>query len=271
MKIKYKAIYILYLLFAFNLSLLAASDWNAHWIWQEQDGPKNSWMAFRKEVQLDAIPKEVVARIAVDSKFWLWINGKPVLFEGSPSRGASPSEPWVRDAKQWLLPPERNPANTWYEEVDIQPYLKEGNNTIAVLVWFWGIQTSKGAHINSGKGAFLFQSQIGDQLVISDKTWKAIQHPAYDINSSIARTNQKKRRNRFIVPSNVKFDARQAMGDWTDKAWWSEGYSGKNWNAAVEKGKPPMAPWYDLEKNQVPHLVNHGLQYYVNYPAEKNV
>ncbi len=62
-------------------------DWNAHWIWQAADGPANTWIAFRKEFELTKVPESVIANISTDTKYWLWINGEMVLFEGGLARG----------------------------------------------------------------------------------------------------------------------------------------------------------------------------------------
>jgi hypothetical protein len=89
----------------------------ASWIsTMESQSATNSWLAYRKEADLSAVPAEAIARIAVDSQYWLWINEKPVVFEGGLKRGP-------------------NPEDTYYDEVDIGPYLKAGKNTVAVLVW----------------------------------------------------------------------------------------------------------------------------------------
>ncbi len=50
-------------------------DWKAQWIWQAEDGPANSWVAFRKTVDVATVPKKVIANISADSKYWMWING----------------------------------------------------------------------------------------------------------------------------------------------------------------------------------------------------
>ncbi|MEN8880632.1 MAG: alpha-L-rhamnosidase C-terminal domain-containing protein [Polaribacter sp.] len=227
------------------------TDWtNAQWIWQDENGPSNTWMSFRRTVTLDEIPKVVEANIAVDSKFWLWINGEMVLFEGGLSRGPSKAGNWNRKQKI-------TPTNSWYSSVNIQPYLKKGENSIALLVWYWGHETHKGTHIDSGKGGLLFSSQIGNQRVVSDKTWKAIQHPAY--SNSIAPASK------AIVQYSVEFNAQKALQDWSKNAWYTEGYDDGNWSYAVEKGKLGVKPWYNVEKNIVPHLVNHGLLNYENH------
>ncbi|MBK1826581.1 alpha-L-rhamnosidase N-terminal domain-containing protein [Haloferula rosea] len=234
----------------------APVDWKAQWIWQEEDGPDNSWVAFRKEVQITEVPDKVIASISADSKYWMWINGEMVVFEGSVARGSSPAIPWNRVKEIWTLPPETKPSNSYYEEVDITSHLNPGKNTIAVLAWYWGKETHKGTHIDSGKGGFIFQADFGDHQVISDRSWKVKADPAYALENCDAGKN--------IVQFSVRYDARHEMSDWI-----SPEFSDADWNAATEKGTPPTAPWYKLEENYVPALVNHGLKDYENYPGSK--
>ncbi|WP_460545043.1 alpha-L-rhamnosidase-related protein [Echinicola sediminis] len=232
-----------------------ASDWgNAQWIWQEGDGPSNTWVSFRKTVSISEVPDIVEAHIAVDSKFWLWINGEMVMFEGGLSRGPSQAGEW--DRKNNITP-----ANSWYQEVNIQPYLNEGKNTVAVLVWYWGRETHKGTHIDSGKGGLLFHAQIGEQSVVSNNTWKVKQHPGYDNTIDPPSKN--------IVQHSVLYDARYGLGDWTPEAWYAKSYDDRNWSQATEKGEVGTAPWYNVEESIVPQLINHGLQDYVNHEELK--
>jgi len=253
---KYKNQLRIVFLLAILLNLVASQgfaqtpNWeNAQWIWQQEDGPSNTWMSFRKTITINEIPEIVEANIAVDSKFWLWINGEMVLFEGGLSRGPSQAGDWNRKEKI-------TPTNSWYDTVNIQPYLKKGENTIAILVWYWGRETHKGTHIDSGKGGLLFSVDIGNQQIVSDKFWKAVPHPGYD--NTIAPASK------AMVQYSVQFDAQKAMKDWSEKAWYTEKFDDTNWTNAVEKGKLGVAPWYNVEKNIVPHLVNHGLQNYEN-------
>jgi hypothetical protein len=99
------------------------AGWQASWIGvadvQKQDLLKdvNQWTCFRKTVHLDQVPRQAVARIAVDSKYWLWINGGLVVLEGELKRGPTPED-------------------TYYDQVDLTAHLREGENTIAVLEGF---------------------------------------------------------------------------------------------------------------------------------------
>jgi alpha-L-rhamnosidase len=259
MKIKFKnhkCVFLLLITILYSGLVCANTpNWNnAQWIWQQEDGPSNTWMSFRKTITLNEIPDIVEANIAVDSKFWLWINGELVLFEGGLSRGPSQAGDWDRKNKI-------TPTNSWFDTVNIQPYLKKGENTIAILVWYWGRETHKGTHIDSSKGGLLFSAEIGNQQIVSNKTWKAIQHPAY--NNSIAPASK------AIVQYSVEFNAQKAMQDWSKNAWYSTNFNDANWVFAAEKGKLGVAPWYNVEKNIVPHLVNHGLQNYKNHSELK--
>jgi alpha-L-rhamnosidase len=115
-------------------------DWTATWIWRNGDEISNSWVAFRKTVNVDAVPSQAIASIAVDSKYWMWINGKVVVREGGLKRGPTPFD-------------------TYYDEVDLAPHLVSGENTIAILVWYWG--RSGFSHLSSGKGGLLFEADVG--------------------------------------------------------------------------------------------------------------
>jgi hypothetical protein len=207
-------------------------------------------MSFRKTVTINDIPDAVEAHIAVDSKFWLWVNGELVIFEGGLSRGPSQAGEWNRKEKI-------TPTNSWYETVNIQSYLKEGENTIAILVWYWGRETHKGTHIDSGKGGLLFSAKIGEQNIVSNASWKAMQHPGYDNSIEPA--------SKALVQYSVRFDAQKAIEDWSNNAWYMPSFNDANWPKATEKGTAGIAPWYNLEKNIVPHLINHGLQDYANH------
>lgn len=250
-----KRIQLLLFVFLVSFSYNYAQNFNnAQWIWQQENGTPNSWLSFRKTLEIDKIPEKVIANIAVDSRFWLWINGEMVVFEGGSSRGPSQAGEWNRKEKI-------TPTNTWYEEVDIQKYLKKGKNTIAVLVWYWGRETHKGTYIDSGKGGFLFEAIVGETKVVSNKSWKVKLHPAYSIDVPDIGNS--------VVQYPVKYDARKDLKDWSDSAWYTENYNDHNWSFASEKGKVPTAPWYNLEKNYTEPLVNHGLENYVNQEALK--
>jgi alpha-L-rhamnosidase len=238
-----KKVHIILVILVFSLGgSLTAQVKQADWIWQKVDGPANTWMAFRKEIKLDRQPKTALAKIAVDSKYWLWINGEMAVFEGGLKRGP-------------------NRQDTYCDEVDLAGYLKKGNNTIAVLVWFWGKGGS--SHNDSKKGGLYFDAQIDKKSLVSDPTWKMMVHPAYKKVTSKAENDMPDNR---LAEWPVIFDNR----DNTIVNWMNPGFNDSAWENAVSKGKVPTAPWNNLVKRPIPFWKNSGLLDYVSINREKD-
>ena len=180
-----------------------------------------------------AHPRSVIARIACDSKYWLWINGRLVVFEGELKRGPTPS-------------------GTYFDEVDIAPYLKKGDNTIAVLLWYWG--KNGFSHNSSGRAGLLFETHGLGKEITSDANWKVIVHPAY-------RQTESRHPNYRLSESNVSFDARKDLAGWREGA-----FDDSSWASASAYGTPPAGPWGALEKRPILQWKNSGLRYYSGFP-----
>lgn len=193
----------------------------------------NTWMNLRKTVSLDTVPDSVVAKIAVDSRYWMWINGEMVVFEGQLKRGPTPTD-------------------TYYEEVELAPYLKEGENTIAVLAWYHGKDGY--ANKDSGTAAFLFEADFGGQLVISDESWKVKKNAAYQDDP-----DPRDQPNVRLAEANIYYDAREDLGE-----WYLPEYDDSSWDNAVILGAAGDAPWNDLYIRTIPQLKDYGLTSYLN-------
>ncbi|MDR0796329.1 MAG: glycoside hydrolase, partial [Tannerella sp.] len=209
----------------------AEAGWKGKWISFEQSQSKpNTWIAFRKDLTLSNKPSSLTARIAVDSKYWLWINNELVVFEGGLKRG-----------------PARNA--TYYDEVEISPYLTQGENTIAVLVWHFGKNGFN--HANSGTAALLFEAVSADTEIVSDESWRGMVYGAYqDTEAPFP--------NYRLPESNIRFDARREAAGWNMK-----GYKGRmstvTYFMHVEDspvGKPVKRP--------IPLWKDYGLRDYLN-------
>ncbi|MBN2512596.1 MAG: alpha-L-rhamnosidase N-terminal domain-containing protein [Sedimentisphaerales bacterium] len=211
--------------------LAAQQPWQAEWIGLSQSVKPNSWLCYRTHIHVEKIPQNAVASIACDSKYWLWINGQMAVFEGQLKRGPSPE-------------------NTYYDEVDLTKYLKAGDNTIAVLVWYWGKHGF--SHNNSGRAGLVFDLTVDGKRFASGSDWKIRLHPAYG-------QTEPPHPNYRLPEGNVQFDARQDLGEWqgTD-------YDDSAWSKAALFGKPPVAPWNVLEKRPLLQWKNSGLVEYVN-------
>ncbi|MEE1012610.1 MAG: alpha-L-rhamnosidase N-terminal domain-containing protein, partial [Acutalibacteraceae bacterium] len=185
------------------ISTKEKSDWKAKWIWDKENlTEKNVWMCFNKKINLDKIPQNLTAFISADSKYWLYINGENVVFEGSVKRG-----------------PDKNSG--YYDSIDIAPYLRNGENTICALVWFWDNETSY-SYCSSGQGGFIFEA-VGDGIsIVSDKSWKVKRNDAY-IDSSFYLPNYR------FPEYSIYYDARKETGDWINGS-----YDVSSWENATE-------------------------------------
>ncbi len=215
------------------------TDWKAKWIWDKDNlTKKNLRMCFHKKISLDRKPEELHADIAADSKYWLYINGETVVFEGSVKRG-----------------PDKN--SSYYDSIDIAPYLKEGENTICALVWYWDNKTSY-SYNSSGQGGFLFEAENADITILSDESWKVKRHDAY-IDSALYPPNYR------LPEYSIYFDARKDMENWTDAD-----YDVSAWENATEYAVGGEGAYGKLYPRGIPFLKDYGLKKYENSEMYEN-
>ncbi len=219
---------------------------NAKWIWDtKDDGAGNRWMALRKDFTVSAadLTDKITARIAADTKYWLWINGKIAVYEGQLKRGAALLEKDVygsADAGQPDMDVMREEIATYYDEVDITPFLQAGDNTIVALVWYFG--NSGHSHVDSGQGAFLFHSEMGSVTVNSDATWVTHQHVDYQPSANIGKATAGARQEYYIV-----YDAQKGFTGFEQPD-----FDASDWTAAVELGSAGDKPWNELWARPIP-------------------
>lgn len=222
---------IIGLLLIFACTLTAAEiPVKAKWITAdtEKANEPNTWIAYRKDIQLKNVPKKATTQIAVDSKYWLWINGEMVIFEGGLKRGP-------------------NPRDTYYDEIDLAPYLRKGNNKIAILAWYFGKEGF--SHKDSGQSGLLFNMQLDKLTVGSDNSWLCKIHPAYT-NTSDPKPNWR------LPESNIRYLADKEMTGWQTKDCKVE-FAFAN---AREIGTWGDAPWNNLVKRPIPFWKDFGIK-----------
>ena len=181
--------------------------------------PANVWNCYLKRFMLDEKPASAMARIAVDSKYWLWVNGRLAVYEGGLKRGP-------------------NPHDTYFDRVELAPYLHPGSNSVAVLAWYWGKDGL--SHNSSGQAGLVFELDAGATKVVSDASWKMLRHPAYGCTGD-------PHPNYRLSDDNIHFDARLDLGDWT-----APNFDDSVWPAARALGQPPVAPWNHLVERPIP-------------------
>ena len=125
------------------------------WIWYPSGRTlPNTFILFRREVNLAARPRRAVGWIAADSRYRLKVNGKRIQF------GPAPADPRWADA----------------DPVDLTAVLREGRNVVGATVLFYGLGDGT---CPLGKAGFLFRLEIEDadgrkQTIVSDASWRAL-------------------------------------------------------------------------------------------------
>ena len=195
----------------------------AKWITLNGRITENTWICFRKDIVIDGeIPSTVKARIAVDSKYWLWINGREVIFEGGLKRGPKPNA-------------------TYVDEVDLAPFLAKGENKIAVLLCYFG--KNGYSHASSGMAGLFFDAPaIG---LKSDSTWLSCRHEAYGTTAAPVP-------NYRLPESNIRYDARLDMPSWQTE-------TPDFFTASREVCEAGGKPWGELVNRPVPQFRNYGV------------
>lgn len=130
---------------------LPASDM-ARWIWfPSQRCLQNTFVLFRRELELDFAPQSARGWLLADSRYRLWVNGQYV------QRGPAAADP------RW---PEADP-------IDLTPYLSAGKNSICIEVCYFG--RGEGTWVAGAPGLFFslnITGKNGASLPVgSDASW----------------------------------------------------------------------------------------------------
>lgn len=215
------------------------TEWMAKWIWDKENlTEKNVWMCFNKSVVLDTVPEVLTAFITADSKYWLYINGETVVFEGNIKRG-----------------PQKNSG--YFDNIDIAPFLKEGKNSICALVWYWDNEKSY-SYSGSGQGGFLFEAINGDVSIVSDSSWKVKRNSNF-VDSPLYPPNYR------LPEYSIYYDARKETDDWLNKT-----YDFSSWENATEYAVGGEGVYGRLYPRGIPFLKDYGLKEYENSKNYEN-
>jgi len=223
---------LIFTVFFFCLSAKGAFAQEAVWITPAElptEVPANQWYAYKHRFEVDNNPQRSLTTIAVDSKYWLYVNDSLVVREGNLKRGP------YRDA-------------TYADTVDLAPWLRTGENTVALLVWYFGKDGF--SHASSGMPGLF----VDGPHVRSNSTWRVMQHPAYG-QTGPPHPNYR------LPERNIRFDARRDIPD-----WYSAGFREAGWPLAQAAGQPPTLPWGELVMRPVPQWKDFGRKPYPSHP-----
>lgn len=225
------------LIFVFLISANAAdinSDllknrWDAWWIAHPTaDGSNYGVYHFRKDIELQQKPDRFIIHVSADNRYRLYVNRRSVSI--GPSR-------W--DLAHWR-----------FETVDIAPYLKEGKNVIAAVVWNYG-DLRPWAQFSWQTGFIVQGNTEFEEQINTDESWRVLQNEAYEPTPVTPETMHQ-----FIAtgPCDRLDGAKYPWG------WLKPEYSIDSWDRPkrIDHGKPrgyhdPNNMWM-LAPRQIPPL-----------------
>lgn len=193
------------------------------------------WLCYRMNLYLEDEPSDVELRIAADSKYWLWVNGELQVREGGLKRGP-------------------NPKDTYCDVLRGSQDLREGDNTVAVLVWYFGKDGF--SHRNSPTPGLAFRLSVDGKVLDTDKTWKICRHPAYYLPEG-------EKPNYRLPESNIGFDAAK------DIAFQQPDYDDSSWSK-VRRVSLEEAGWNRLVDRPFPQWKDYGLKTYTRTERQGN-
>jgi hypothetical protein len=209
--------------------------WSGHWIAPEPEGsaefsvgfggdvPPHEFtrVQFRKTFTVSELPSSAPLRLTADSRYVLYVNGNEV------GRGPIRSQP----------------RRQRFDEYDIADVLVAGENTIAVLVTYYGAANAfwqpAASNGNFGTDAILvLEARIGGELLVSDDSWKFSRSTGWAAFPK-----------RWIdgVPAE-KVDAREFDADWfvgayDDSAWATATIMKTSHIGGFAESRPPTDPF----------------------------
>jgi len=186
---------------------IADTPANAHWI--APTASKEAALGvfdFRKIISLKAAPEQFVVHVSADNRFQLYVNGKRVG-EG-PARG---------DLQHWR-----------YEDFDIAPLLRKGDNVIAARVWNFGDQ-SPAAQISLRTGFLMWSTDDQESEFNSNASWQVRPEQAWRYESSGPLLHS------LTGPDEIVDGSKY---DWQ----WAQTDDAASWSSAVIIAAPEFAP-----------------------------
>ncbi len=189
-------------------------------IWvRDQENAPDLYLCFRKKFYLNKTASPAIAQIAAETDFVLYVN-------------------------QTRVPVTQFPDFEWektFSELDLSPYLREGENTVAVLVWRLGVGNAT-HRLCPGGLRFALACGGSDELLVSDSSWKV--RESGDYRSGQCRFSS--------IPVGYRFEFNAKK----QENWTAPDYDDSNWEYAVELPLPAQdGSWGKMKKRPLPPLL----------------
>lgn len=201
------------------------------WLLAHRHSSPCSWFAWRGRMHVADLREPVVVRLAVDSKYWLYVNGHVVIREGGLKRGPAPGE-------------------TYADILDLTPWLVEGENVIALHHWYFGRDGF--SHASSGAAGFFWK--IGRGVARMVRPWVVREDTAFFDAGTVRPGSALGYR---LAENSIGYDARASLGAWTerdfDDSTWAAALASPtdHWGALTDRPIPQFS-WGDLRTVETP-------------------
>lgn len=189
----------------------AAADWVGP---KEQTGTQGTVLHFCQNIELKSLPDSFVVNVSADRQYHFWVNGT-----------------WVGTGPQVSKP------DHWYfDKYDLKPYLKQGQNLLAV--WVWSYAGLAAENWPSAKPGLWFQPNGPTELTAISKTgWRMRQDTSVHFSEP-----GKDARGHYMAPPAWHHGSLPDRALWYKDAAVSEAWPQATWNA---KALYASIFWYD--------------------------
>lgn len=184
---------------------------------------------FRKAFHLDQVPESLVIQLSADNRYHLFVNGQRVCY--GPAKG---------DLQTYK-----------YDVVDLSPWLVEGKNQLAALVYNGGKDMALA--LQSVQSAFMLRTEGGDHHGLStDGTWKVLKNKAYaPVSYDEMLFRERWFYGFYACGPGDRVEARDYPWDWEQAS-----YDDSAWPAAEVLSFDGEAPWKLVERN-IPFMADY--------------
>ena len=190
---------------------------------------------FRRAVEFSSVPQSFLVHVSADNRYRLFVNGQPVS-----------SGPQRSDLMHWR-----------YETVDLAPYLHQGRNVLAALVWNWGPYRPVAQHTH--RTGFLLQGHSPREAIVNtDASWKVLSDRAY--TPIVIRSDDVG--GYYAAPPGEEVEGASYPWGWESVAYddvaWPQALSQEGWNAEVTqlrgRHQNGEAGWWQLTPRTLPPM-----------------
>ena len=185
---------------------LRTEPWSAYWI-AVPGSPATAYGVyhFRKTITLANSPATFVVHVSADNRYKLFVNGQLVSL--GPARS---------DVQHWH-----------FETVDLSPFLHQGANTLAAVVWNFGDYSPLAQH--SFRTGFLLQGNgLTERVADTNRSWVCLLNKAYTPLPTDLHTF-------FAVGPGDRIDGSQYPWDWE-----TPNFADGQWPKAAELKRATM-------------------------------